>query len=181
MLHRRPVHRLQSRPRQRRPDGPGMTTVEVDRSPLRLNPVLTAVLILGAALVAWVVTVERMRGMDAGPGTDLGGLGWFVGIWVTMMAAMMLPSVAPMVLAFARISRQRHRRGHVALVPSSVFMAGYLGAWTMYGLLAYGAFRLLTGMGSGFLAWDRAGPYVAGGAIAAAGIYQLTPLMVICL
>jgi len=134
-----------------------------------------------AALAAWIVTVDRMRGMDAGPGTDLGGLGWFVGIWVTMMAAMMLPSVAPMVLAFARISRQRHRRGHVALVPSSVFMAGYLGAWTMYGLLAYGAFRLLTGMGFGFLAWDRAGPYVAGGAIAAAGIYQLTPLKAICL
>ncbi len=134
-----------------------------------------------AALAAWIVTVDRMRGMDAGPGTDLGGLGWFVGIWVTMMAAMMLPSVAPMVLAFARISRQRHRRGHVALVPSSVFMAGYLGAWTMYGLLAYGAFRLLTGMGSGFLAWDSAGPYVAGGSIAAAGIYQLTPLKAICL
>jgi predicted metal-binding membrane protein len=48
--------------------------------------------------VAWIVTVARMRGMDDGPGTDLGGLGWYLGIWVTMMAAMMLPSVAPMVL-----------------------------------------------------------------------------------
>ena len=43
--------------------------------------------------------------MDAGPGTDLGGLGWFLGIWVTMMAAMMLPSVSPMVLAFARVTQ----------------------------------------------------------------------------
>ena len=36
--------------------------------------------------VAWIVTVDRMRGMDAGPGTALGGLGWYLGIWVTMMA-----------------------------------------------------------------------------------------------
>jgi hypothetical protein len=50
-------------------------------------------LVLGGALVAWIVTLERMRGMDAGPGTDLGGLGWFLGLWVTMMAAMMLPWV----------------------------------------------------------------------------------------
>jgi hypothetical protein len=43
-----------------------------------------------------------MGGMDAGPGTELGGLGWFAVGWVTMMAAMMLPSIAPMVLAHAR-------------------------------------------------------------------------------
>lgn len=52
-----------------------------------------AVIVLGGALVAWIVTLERMQGMDAGPGTDLGGFGWFLGVWVTMMAAMMLPRV----------------------------------------------------------------------------------------
>src|SRR5436190_23192376 len=51
-------------------------------------------------LGAWIVTVARMRGMDMGPGTDLGGIGFFLGIWVTMMAAMMLPSAVPMVLLF---------------------------------------------------------------------------------
>ena len=73
-----------------------------DRSRLprmRVRPVATVVVLLAWALAAWVVTVQRMRGMDAGPGTDLGGLGWFLGIWVTMTAAMMLPSAAPMVLA----------------------------------------------------------------------------------
>ncbi len=150
-------------------------------SPLRsLNPVWTTALLLAAALVAWIVTIDRMRGMDAGPGTDLGGLGWFVGIWVTMMAAMMLPSVAPMALLFARISRERRGRGR-AFVPTWVFLAGYLGAWTAYGLAAYGLFRLVTAFGTGWLAWDRAGPYVAGGAIAAAGLYQLTPLKEVCL
>ena len=141
----------------------------VDRvSPLRsLHPIGIAALLLAAALVAWIVTVARMQGMDAGPGTDLGGLGWYVGVWVTMMAAMMLPSVAPMVLIFTRISRERHRQGRAGFVPTWIFLVGYLAAWTAYGLLAYGVFRLVTALDSGFLAWDEAGPYVAGGAIAA--------------
>jgi predicted metal-binding membrane protein len=122
-----------------------------------------------------------MQGMDAGPGTDLGGLAWYVGIWVTMMAGMMLPSVAPMVLVHARVSHERHRRGRASFVPTWVFLAGYLGAWTAYGLVAYGVFRLVTAADLAFLAWDEAGPYVAGGAIAAAGLYQLTPLKELCL
>ena len=82
-----------------------------------------------------------MLGMDAGPGTDLGGVGWYVGIWVTMMAAMMLPSAAPMVLLFSRVSGERARKGQAGLVPTWVFVAGYLAVWTLYGLLAYGIFR----------------------------------------
>jgi predicted metal-binding membrane protein len=132
----------------------------------------TLATLLGVALVAWIVSVERMRGMDAGPGTDLGGLGWYLGIWVTMTAAMMLPSAAPVVSLFAAVSRA---------VPTWIFVAGYVAAWTAYGLVAYGFFRLLTSLGAGWLAWDRAGPYAAGGAIAAAGIYQLTPLKELCL
>ena len=117
-----------------------------------------------------------MRGMDAGPGTDLGGLGWFLGIWVTMMAAMMLPSVAPMVLAYARVGRARPTSA-----PTAVFVAGYFAAWTAYGLFAYGLFRLVDAVDMGVLAWDRAGPYVAGGAIVAAGLCQLTSIKDVCL
>jgi predicted metal-binding membrane protein len=147
-----------------------------ERSPLRLSPVGIAALLLGLALVSWIVTFDRMRGMDAGPGTDLGGLGWFLGIWVTMMAAMMLPSVSPMVLAYARVGRARPTSA-----PTGVFVAGYFAAWTAYGLFAYGVFRLVDSVDMGALAWDRAGPYVAGGAIVAAGLYQLTPIKDVCL
>ena len=119
--------------------------------------------------------------MDAGPGTDLGGLGWFLGIWVTMMAAMMLPSVSPMVLAFARVTKERARRGQAVYVPTWVFLAGYLLAWTAYGVVAYGLFRVVDAIDGGALAWDRAGPYVAGGAIVVAGLYQLTPIKDVCL
>jgi predicted metal-binding membrane protein len=121
-------------------------------------------LLVAAAVGAWFVTIERMQGMDEGPGTDLGGLGWYLGIWLTMMAAMMLPSAAPLV---ARLARG---------VPALSFMAGYLAVWTVYGLAAYGLFRLVTSFETGGLAWDEGGPYLAGGVIAAAGIYELTPV-----
>jgi predicted metal-binding membrane protein len=144
------------------------------------SPTLVAAAVAGAALVAWIVTIERMEGMDAGPGTNLRGLGWYIGVWITMMAAMMLPAVAPMVLVFSRVSRERARRGR-AYVPTFVFVAGYLVAWAGFGLAAYAIFRAVTALGPGFLAWDRAGPWIAGGAIAAAGVYQLTPLKQVCL
>jgi len=136
--------------------------------------------LLAAALGAWAVSYERMRGMDAGPGTDLGALGWYLGIWVTMMAAMMLPSAAPMVLLFERIRREKARRARGS-ASTWVFLGGYLAVWTVYGLVAYGVFRLLDGVAGDFLSWGRAGPYIAGGAIVAAGLYELTPLKTICL
>ncbi|HEY6054629.1 MAG TPA: hypothetical protein VIU86_11895, partial [Gaiellaceae bacterium] len=53
---------------------------------------------IAVALGCWILVARRMQGMDMGPGTDLGSLSFFVGAWVTMMAAMMLPSALPMVL-----------------------------------------------------------------------------------
>jgi predicted metal-binding membrane protein len=117
----------------------------------------TTVALLGAATLAWVLVADRMTGMDDGPGTDLGGARWFLGIWVLMTAAMMLPST-------------------VRLAPTALFAVGYLAAWTAYGLAAYLAFRLVTSFDTGWLAWDAGGPYAAGGAIVAAGLYELTPL-----
>jgi predicted metal-binding membrane protein len=126
----------------------------------------TTIVLVAAAAAAWAVTVDRMRGMDAGPGTDLGGLGWYLGIWVTMMAAMMLPSTAPAARHVARLARR---------APTLLFAAGYLAVWTGYGLLAYGVFRLVTSLDLGWLAWSRGGPYAAGAVVVAAGLYELTP------
>jgi predicted metal-binding membrane protein len=136
--------------------------------------------LLGVALVAWIVTVERMSGTDMGPGTNLGGAGWFVGIWVTMMAAMMLPSAAPMVLLFDHVSAERARRGR-SFVPTWIFAASYLVVWMIYGLVAYGIYHGIRSLDLGFLTWHRDGPYVAGALVALAGIYELTPLKNVCL
>ncbi len=126
----------------------------------------TTLILLAGALAAWVVTIARMRGMDDGPGTDLGGLGWYLGVWVTMTAAMMLPTAAP---------AARHVARRASGVPALLFIAGYLAVWTVYGLLAYAIYRLVASLDIGQLAWDRSGPYVAGGVIIAAGLYELTP------
>src|SRR5947207_15948880 len=95
----------------------------------------TTIVLVAGAVAAWAVTVARMRGMDAGPGTDLGGLGWYLGIWVTMTAAMMLPSAAPAARRVTRLGRG---------VPTLLFTAGYLAVWTGYGLGAYALFRVVT-------------------------------------
>lgn len=137
-------------------------------------------ILLGAALATWIVVVQRMRGMDAGPGTDLGGLGWYLGVWVTMMAAMMLPSVAPMVLLFDKVSEERARRNR-PYVPTWIFASSYFAVWTLYGLAAYAIYRGVRALDLEFLDWNRGGPYVVGALLVIAGAYELTPLKSICL
>jgi predicted metal-binding membrane protein len=148
--------------------------------PRRLPAAGAGLAVVGLALVCWIVTVDRMHGMDMGPGTSLGSLPFFLGLWVTMMAAMMLPSALPMVLLFARVSRGKRESGGKA-PPTAVFVAAYLAVWAVYGLAAYLLYRAVAAAGFGFLAWDRQGPYVAGIAVAAAGLYELTPLKRVCL
>src|SRR5215204_3477247 len=135
-------------------------------TPPRFGPVQVGLVasLLVVAAGAWAVTGNRMDGMDAGPGTELGGLGWFAVVWVTMMAAMMLPSIAPMVLA--------HARFRIGATPA--FVAGYLLTWAAVGTLAYALVEGVRSLDLGLLAWDEAGPYVAGGAILAAAVYQLS-------
>ena len=132
-------------------------------------------LLLAVAALGWWFTVDRMRGMDAGPGTDLGTLGWFIGIWVVMMAAMMFPSVAPTVALYSRMMKKRS-----PLAPL-VFAPGYLLTWATAGLLAFGISETGRRVLAGALSWDRAGRWLAGGTLVIAAAYQLTPLKTVCL
>jgi predicted metal-binding membrane protein len=125
--------------------------------------------------IAWWSTVERMDGMDAGPGTGLGTLGWFLGVWVVMMAAMMFPSVAPTVALYSRMARRR------APLAPLVFGAGYLLAWVAPGLLAYGVSGGGHSLLGSQLAWNNAGRWLAGGTLLVAAVYELTPLKNVCL
>jgi predicted metal-binding membrane protein len=149
--------------------------------PARAQVGLLALLLLAAA-VAWVLTRERMLGMDAGPGTDPGGLGFYVVSWVVMMAAMMFPSITPMVLTFAFIQRRRRERGALESVVSRwIFVAGYLVTWTVFGLAAYGLFVGIRSLSIPELSWHRGGRYLAGAVLLAAAAYQLTPTKDACL
>jgi predicted metal-binding membrane protein len=107
-----------------------------------------------------------MNGMDAGSGTELGGLAWFAVSWLLMMAAMMLPALTPMVVAYRR--RASDAGASVA------FGGGYLAAWLGAGLVGYAAFEAVRAIDIGFLAWGDGGRYIAASVVIAAGIYQLT-------
>jgi predicted metal-binding membrane protein len=136
----------------------------------RLTP-QAAVLLLVAA-VAWVVTVGRAGAMRGMTGTMGLGLAAFVGMWALMMAAMMLPSVAPVASMY-----QRSVRSYRPLRLAG-FSAGYLLAWAGAGVPAYLLTALVARLASGHPAWATAAAAVV---FAACGVYQLTPLKSRCL
>jgi len=132
-------------------------------------------LLLVLAVLAWWFTIDRMRGMDAGFATNPGALGWFLGVWVVMMAAMMLPSVAPTVALYSKMTRSR------APLQPLAFTSGYFLTWGAAGVLAFAVAGVIGAIAGGHLAWDRSGRWVAAGILFAAAIYELTPLKDICL
>jgi len=93
--------------------------------------------------------------MDMGVATELGSFASFIGAWIPMMAAMMLPGVAPAVARRARIDTSE------LAVP--LFLCSYLAVWTLVGIGAYAVY-------------EPHGTAIAGALTIAAGLYELTPL-----
>ena len=110
---------------------------------------------LGLAAASWVVAVRQMHGMDMGAATELGSFGFFVAVWMSMMAAMMLPGAAPAVL------RRAHDSGRMRAVP--LFVGSYLAVWILIGVVVYALYQ-------------PHGSLAAGAVAIAAGVYELTPL-----
>jgi predicted metal-binding membrane protein len=110
---------------------------------------------LGLAGASWVVAVRQMNGMDMGAATELGSFAFFVALWVSMMAAMMLPGAAPAVL------RRAHASSRVRAVP--LFVVSYLAVWTLVGVAVYAVYR-------------PHGSFAVGAVAIAAGVYEFTPL-----
>jgi predicted metal-binding membrane protein len=110
---------------------------------------------LGLSATSWIFAIHQMNGMNMGVATRLGSFGSFLGLWVLMMAAMMLPSATPAVF------RHAHTSGRVGAVP--LFIAPYVAVWAVVGAVLYGLYR-------------PHGSSAAGAVAIAAGIYELTPL-----
>lgn len=132
-------------------------------------------LLLVLAGAAWWLAAGQMATMSAAPGSDLGSAAWFVGVWVVMMAAMMLPSVAPTVALYAQMTRRR------GMVQPVLFAAAYLLVWAAVGLVAYAVFEVGRAAFGSYLAWNTGGRWLAAGLVAIAGVYELTPLKNVCL
>jgi predicted metal-binding membrane protein len=151
------------------------------------------------ALAAWLYLLrerQSMPGMDM-PGMSMSGMDMpgmvmpnsaasttsvfllFV-MWAVMMVAMMVPSAAPMVLAFASVN-QRRRAAARPYVSVSIFLLSYVFVWTAYSALAaYAQWRLHQAalLSSAMVATS---PFLSGGILIAAGIFQWTPLKLVCL
>ena len=131
---------------------PPTLAARANTQPAAMAAVVSAT--LGLAAASWVVAVRQMNGMDMGVATALGSFAVFVGLWVWMMTAMMLPGAVPAVVRRARASG-------VGAVP--IFVGSYLAIWMLVGLAVYPLYR-------------PHGTFVAGALVIAAGAYELTPL-----
>ena len=112
--------------------------------------------------------------MDNGPWTALGAASWFLAVWVVMMAAMMLPSVAPTVALYARMTKQRS-----PLLPLlRLWLSADLGDCRGVGVWGRKDRRFDE---PGCLEWNHTGRVLAGVTLLLAAAYQLSPLKDVCL
>jgi len=109
---------------------------------------------IALAAAAWVAAGREMQGMDLGGATTLGPFSFFAGVWVLMMAAMMLPGAVP------AIARRGQADGTLAVLK---FGGSYLAVWALVGLAVYVGYR-------------PHGHAAAAAVIIAAAGYELTPL-----
>ncbi|MFI6602370.1 DUF2182 domain-containing protein [Nonomuraea sp. NPDC050536] len=138
-------------------------------------PAWAAILVFAA--LAWIVTLQQAGGMGVGPGTMGLTLPIFLALWVIMMAAMMLPSVAPVALGWARAIRRR-TSGLAQAGRIVQFLLGYLVVWAAFGALVFGLLAL-TDRWLG--AVPEAGRWIGAAAFALAGLQQFGPLKRVCL
>jgi predicted metal-binding membrane protein len=113
----------------------------------------TVTAMLACAAGCWAVALRLMHGMDMGIATKLGSLPSFAAVWMSMMAAMMLPGAVPAVIGRARVGT-----AHAFL-----FVGSYLAIWVLVGAAVYAAYR-------------PHGTSTTAAVVIAAGLYELTPL-----
>lgn len=101
----------------------------------------------------------------------------FLGLWVIMMVAMMFPSVAPTAILWMN-AIERAASGARRILRITTFIAGYLIAWTAYGLIAFGAILGIDALAHGSASNAHS---ISAALFAFAGLYQLTPLKRACL
>lgn len=144
---------------------------------VRIRNHAALLVLLGCAVIAWYFTIREFGGMPPGPGTMGFGLARFLAAWTLMMAAMMLPSLAPLTAVYLRsIRATRSAPGRAARTAALVI--GYLLAWAAFGAIAFAVAALAAELA---MRAPEAAPWVGAGVVAAAGIYQLTPFKDFCL
>jgi predicted metal-binding membrane protein len=154
------------------------------RDRIIVTSALVAVVVLawGYLLAGAGMGMHEMDGMLMArhPSWTPGYVAVLLPMWAVMMAAMMLPSAAPMILLFGTIARRR-RDARDTSADAGVFGVGYVAVWAAFSLVAV---LLQFGLDQGALlspmlkTTSRA---LAGAVLIGAGVYQWTPLKQACL
>ena len=160
---------------------------------IRRDRLVVAIALFGVTILAWGYLL-RMAGqmraaaneaeMHAAMGMHMGSWGFadtgtlFL-MWAVMMAGMMLPSAAPVILLV--LATYRRRGGRPARISAGAFTCGYLAAWIGFSAIAAVAQAALhaTALLSPAMAAQSA--LLAGGIFVVAGLYQWAPLKNACL
>jgi predicted metal-binding membrane protein len=147
----------------------------------REHPLFLALLLILAA-ASWVILIWQSSMMNSmGMGLTMGmGATLFLAIWVVMMIAMMFPTVAPMILVFARVQRDRHS-GRRPSVSTWIFVGAYLLIWTLFGVLAYLGALTASGLVQQVPWIMLNAARIGGSTFMVAGLYQFAPLKRVCL
>ena len=101
-------------------------------------------------------------------------------MWAVMMTAMMVPTAAPMILTFAMINRKRQEQQE-PYVPTVVFLLGYLAVWSSFAAAATAAQGGLNAAALLSPMMASSTPYLGGGLLLAAGIFQWSSIKYACL
>jgi len=155
---------------------------------LRRDRMLAAAALSAVIALSWVylltgagMSMHEMDGMLMPMRMEPWTLGYAVvvfGMWAVMMAAMMLPSAAPMILLYGTISRRRQASANVG---TTSFVLGYVVVWALFSTVAVALqfameeAALLSSM------MEMTSIALAGALLIAAGLYQWTPLKQACL
>jgi predicted metal-binding membrane protein len=158
-----------------------MSTIALNTTPASRRRIATAIVLGCLAVGAWLASVRTMSGMEMGGRFSVGSFGFFVVLWVLMMAAMMFPSVWPAVSIYGLVIRRRASAGAHLAVRSATFIAGYVGSWTAFGLGAFGLLAVARTAGLDTLSNAELSRYVVAPAALAGALYQVAPFKQACL
>ena len=122
-----------------------------------------------------------MAAMDMGRWT-WDGFTTFVIAWAVMMAAMMFPAVAPLLLLYHRMAGRRGASTG-GFAPTWVFASGYLLVWSAVGMATWALVQVGIEVGSRLGSADREtwAPIALGATLLIAGAHQFSPLKATCL
>ena len=139
--------------------------------------------LIAVTVTAWFVMSRFASSMSmAGPGStpSVAEGAAFTAQWGVMMAAMMLPSAAPMILLYGTVSRRLTAENDRS-IPAGLFAAVYLGLWLLFGVPVYGAHVVVALLAMRSQSLGTALPYVVAAVLVAGGAYQLTAAKRVCL